>query len=160
MSQLCEEADCDSAVLLDARDPGRLYMWLAGCPGGPSVMFRVLNTHTVNELNLDRRRACGARNLLVFDSSFESSAALRVMKALLTQTFAVPVSAAPKEHPKAQHTLTFSWLDGRIWLRVYRIIRNEALEKIDVAEIGPRMVLEPVRIIASSFGGAVLYSSE
>ena len=35
---------------------------------------------------------------------------------------------------------------------------DESLAKIDVAEIGPRLVLEPVRIIASGFGGAVLYS--
>ena len=51
---LCEDADCGSALLLDARDPGRLHMWLAGCPDGPSAMFRVANVHTVAELKLDQ----------------------------------------------------------------------------------------------------------
>ena len=122
MCEQCEEADCGTAVLMDARDPTRLYMWFAGCPDGPSVMFRVLNTHTVAELNLDRRRALSARNLLVFDRAFESSAELRVMKALLTRTFSVPASGPPGRHPKTQHSLSFGWLDGRIWLRVYRIM--------------------------------------
>jgi ribosome biogenesis protein BRX1 len=78
--------------------------------------------HVVPELNLDRRRALSARNLLVFDRAFESSAELRVMKALLTRTFSVPASGPPGRHPKTQHSLSFGWLDGRIWLRVYRIM--------------------------------------
>ena len=42
--QLCEESDCSEALLLDARDPaGRLYLWAATCPEGPSVLFRVVN---------------------------------------------------------------------------------------------------------------------
>ena len=54
---LCEESECDAALLLDTRDPRRLYMWAASCPDGPSAMFRVVNVHTVAELKLEARRA-------------------------------------------------------------------------------------------------------
>lgn len=203
----CEDADCDSALLLDARDPSRLYMWAAGCPDGPSAMLRVRNVHTVAELNLEARRMAGVRNLLVFDKAFNVSAERRVLKALLTLTLSVPLGAVQSQmvsckgqagsssidlddvegdgdefnhgfdreederddtdervngHSGAveriKHTLSFSWVDNRIWMRVYRISHiNGSLE---VEEIGPRMVLEPVRIIASGFGGAILHTNE
>ena len=127
---MVEEANCDTAVLMDARDPRRLYMWLANCPGGPSAMFQVLNVHTVAELKMERRRAAGARTLLVFDGEFEVGAERKVMKELLSQAFAVPASGPTREHPKVQHTINFSWLDNRIWVRVYRVVINEALEKV------------------------------
>lgn len=199
----CEDADCASALLLDARDPRRLYLWAAGCPDGPSAMLRVRNVHTVSELNVQARRCAGVRNLLVFDRGFDESADRRVLKALLIRTLSVPRSAVKKtataaassrsaaddddaeadaaaegddafydEAPAAaaapsasgpgvervKHTLSFSWVDERIWMRVYRIGRG-VTGAIDVEEIGPRLVLEPVRIIASGFGGAVLHQS-
>lgn len=159
--QLCEDADCSSAVLLDARDPRRLYLWLAGCPDGPSAMLRVRNVHTVAELNLTARRVLGVRNLLSFDGSFETCAERRVLKALLVRTFSVPDAAAGSRRGlRVKHTIVFSFLDGVIWLRVYRNNTADADGKVEVEEIGPRLVLEPVRIIASGFAGAILASSE
>ena len=51
-AQLCEDGDCGAALLLDARDPRRLYLWAANTPDGPSAMFQVVNIHTVAELKL------------------------------------------------------------------------------------------------------------
>ena len=154
--QLCEESDCSEALLLDARDPaGRLYLWAATCPEGPSVLFRVVNVHTVAELKLEARRAHRARNVLIFDRAFGCSSERRVVRALLTRIFSVDPSVEPG---RALHAITFLWLDGRVWLRVYRIQYADDGTVLDVAEIGPRLVLEPVRIIASAFGGAVLHS--
>ena len=235
----CEEADCSSALLLDARDPRRLYLWTAGCPDGPSAMLRVQNVHTVAELNLAARRCANVRNLLAFDSSFEASSERRVLRALLTRIFSVPRGAVRRlvvsssngqgaasgegegegegageiegeevqeeeeggetgassgdgggeeaadadasvaggarsrgrgndggdevggggEVERVKHLLSFSWVDDRIWMRVYRIGRGPTGE-MDAEEIGPRMTLEPVRIIASGFGGAILHSNE
>mmetsp|Transcript_61941 Transcript_61941/g.184355 ORF Transcript_61941/g.184355 Transcript_61941/m.184355 type:complete len:206 (-) Transcript_61941:111-728(-) len=158
LPEVIEEADCDTALLMDARDPRRLYMWLASSPGGPSVMFQVLNIHTVAELKMDRRRAAGARTLIVFQDEFEATAERRVMKALLTQAFSVPASGPPRTHPKVQHTIYFAWLDNRVWMRVYRIVVDDKLARTDVVEIGPRLVLDPVRVLAGSFEGSMLYS--
>ena len=165
--RLCEDADCAMALLLDARDAKRLYLWTAGCPDGPSAMFRVLNVHTVAELKFDVRRAAGVRSLLCFDKGFEASADRRVLKQLLASAFGVPRATGARAREsdgnksavkRVQHTLNFALLDDRIWLRVYRIGRSVD-GALDVAEIGPRLVLEPVRIIASGFGGAILHSS-
>lgn len=159
--QLCEDANCGSAILLDARDPRRLYMWAAGCPDGPSAMLRVRNVHTVAELNLSARRVLGVRNLLSFDAGFEACAERRVLRALLTRTFSVPDPAAgTRRGLRVKHTVTFSFVDGKIWVRVFRNNTADAQGKVDVEEVGPRIVLEPVRIIASGFGGAVLASHE
>jgi ribosome biogenesis protein BRX1 len=165
--RMCEDADCGAALLFDARDVRRLYMWVACCPDGPSAMFRVLNVHTVSELKFDARRISGVRSLLSFDKAFESCADRRVMKALLTRAFGVPRQAAvrlqlddtKRSVERIKHTLNFSYVDHHIWLRVYRIGRSVE-GKLDIEEIGPRLVLEPVRIIASGFGGAVLHSQE
>lgn len=130
LTDAVEEADCDSALLLDARDPRRLYMWLASCPSGPSAMFHVLNIHTVAELKLERQRAAGARTLLVFDRQFEESVERKVMKALMTRIFAVPAKGSRERHPKVQHTMYFSWLDDRIWVRIYRITYDTTLKQV------------------------------
>ena len=156
--ELCEDGGCGSALLLDARDPRRLFLWAANCPDGPSAMFQVVNTHTVAELKFDARRVSGARNVLVFDPAFNESSEMRVLKALLTSAFAVPGDAAATTSGAplpARHSVSFAWLDGRVWMRVYRIETNPA-GNLDVAEIGPRLVLLPTRIIASGFGGAIL----
>ena len=119
-------------------------------------MFQVVNIHTVAELKFDARRVAGARNVLVFDRSFDASPELQVLKALLTRSFSVPRERTAAAEQPARHSLTFSWLDGRIWMRVYRIETN-VLGALDVAEIGPRLVLLPTRIIASCFSGAILH---
>ena len=155
--QLCEDGECGAALLLDAHNPRRLCMWAANCMNGPSVAFQVVNVHTVAELNLEVRRVSGARSMLVFDQAFSRSAELRVVKALLTRTLAVPRKGGAKEQP-ARHVVSCSWLDGRVWLRVYRI-ETDATGALDLAEIGPRLVLLPTRIMASVFGGAVLHES-
>ena len=153
--ELCENGGCGSSLLLDARDPRRLFLWAANCPDGPSAMFQVVNTHTVAELQFDARRVSGARNVLVFDPAFNESAEMRVLKALLTNAFAVPADAAattsgaplparhsvrlapkpspnpnpdpdpvpnPNRKPNRQpnpNQVSFAWLDGRVWMRVY-----------------------------------------
>ena len=83
-------------LLLDARDPRRLYLWAAGCPDGPSAMLRVRNVHTVSELNVQARRCAGVRNLLVFDKAFDASVDRRLLKTLLTRALSVPRGAAKR----------------------------------------------------------------
>ena len=100
--ELCENGGCGSSLLLDARDPRRLFLWAANCPDGPSAMFQVVNTHTVAELQFDARRVSGARNVLVFDPAFNESAEMRVLKALLTNAFAVPSDTRSGRQSKAR----------------------------------------------------------
>ena len=77
---------------------------------------------------------------------------------------AIPLGILHRPHfgcraERVRHALCFSWLDDRIWLRVYRLgIGLDGTR--DLSEIGPRLVLQPVRVIASGFSGAILSSHE
>jgi ribosome biogenesis protein BRX1 len=63
--------------------------------------------------------------------------------------------------------MSFSIIDQRIWIRNYQIIENSPLDSqkeeeanpISLSEIGPRFVLEIVRIFDQSFGGSTLYEN-
>jgi ribosome biogenesis protein BRX1 len=63
----------------------------------------------------------------------------------------------PKSKPFIDHVFNFSISpDGRIWFRNFQIIgKGEELQ-----EVGPRMVLEIIKIFGGSFEGEVLYENE
>ena len=58
-------------------------------------------------------------------------------------------------------------LDGRIWVRNYQIIvpggeqrqGKSSLDDMSLAEVGPRMCLNPIKIFSGSHSGASLYSN-
>ncbi|KAJ8305682.1 hypothetical protein KUTeg_016227 [Tegillarca granosa] len=106
-------------------------------PKGPSVKFLVENIHTMSELKMTGNCLKGSRPLLSFDKIFST----------------------PNQHPKSQpfidHVYTFSIADNRIWFRNYQILEEDG----SLAEIGPRFVLNPIRIFEGSFGGPTLYQN-
>ena len=65
----------------------------------------------------------------------------------------------PNHHPKSQpffdHVFTFSLVDGKVWFRNYQILEESG----SLAEIGPRMVLNPVKIFDGSFCGQTLWEN-
>ncbi|KAL3199028.1 hypothetical protein MRX96_044067 [Rhipicephalus microplus] len=78
----------------------------------------------------------------------------KLMKELLSQIFGTP-RYHPKSQPFVDHVFTFSLLDHRIWFRNYQI----AEETGALVEIGPRFVLNPIKVFEGSFGGAVIFSN-
>ena len=94
-----------------------------------------------------------------------------MLKELFTSIFGTPLGH-PKSKPFVDHVLNFSVLDGRIWFRNYQIVESDLNEKqlaSDVkkgivtnklVEIGPRFVLQPIRIFSGSFTGETLYMNE
>ena len=70
------------------------------------------------------------------------------------QTFGIP-NHHPKSQPFYDHVFTFSIQDNRIWFRNYQILSEDG----SLAEIGPRFVLNPIRIFSGIFGGATLYQN-
>lgn len=80
------------------------------------------------------------------------------MKELFMQAFGTP-RAHPKSKPFVDRIMSFFWVDNRVWFRNYQIITaNNAANPDDheLAEIGPRMVLNPIRIFEGAFGGSTL----
>jgi ribosome biogenesis protein BRX1 len=78
----------------------------------------------------------------------------QIVKQLLTNTFAVPRTSR-RVKPFIDHVTSFSLLDGKVWLRNYQITTTEGL-----VEIGPRLVLDPIRMFDGAFGGSTLWQNE
>ena len=111
----------------------------------------------------------GSRPLLVFDKAFDSSPELQVAKEMFKGVFTVP-RGHPKSKPFVNHIMSFFIVDGRIWIRNYQITERGHNEKEAekfakrgnepvLTEIGPRMVLEIIRIFDDSFTGKTLYEN-
>lgn len=158
-------------MYFEARKKRDLYMWLSATPSGPSVRFHVVNAHTMDELRLTGNCLKGSRPILSFDRSFddeEGAPHLRLMRELLGRAF-----APPRTHPKVQpfhdRVINFGYADGKVWFRHFQVV-DKAVDVKDVArmlsageqptvlvEVGPRFVLDPVRVFSGSFGGSTLW---
>jgi len=182
LNELAEMKNCNNLLFLEARKRKDLYLWVSKVPSGPSAKFLVQNVHTLAEVKMTGNCLKGSRPLLAFDAAFESTPALQVMKELLQQVF-----GAPKGHPKVKpfidHQLSFFYADNRIWMRNYQLVYDlvdegesaraaleaekgtqapkptKKKEKPVLVEIGPRFVLNPIKIFAGSMGGATLWEN-
>lgn len=115
------------------------------------VLFAV---YTMGELKMTGNCLKGSRPLLSFDENFTTHAHYSLLKELLTQIFGVP-NHHPKSQPFFDHVYTFSILDNRIWFRNFQILTEDGA----LAEIGPRFVLNPVKIFGGSFGNDTLWDN-
>lgn len=152
INEICEMKNCNKCLFFEPRRDS-LYLWMTNVPDGPTGYFLVESVHTMQELKMTGNSLKGSRPLISFDNNFNLPH-LELFKELLTQVF-----GAPKLHPKTQpfidHVMTFSWLDQRIWFRNYQIVQETGA----LAEIGPRFVLNPVKLFAGSFQGEKLWEN-
>ena len=179
INEIAEVKSCNNCLFLEARKRQDLYLWLSKTPLGPSVKFNVLNVHTMDELRLTGNAMLGSRPLLSFDAAFEEQPHTRLLKDLLTDAFGTP-RGHPKSKPFVDRVLSFALADGKVWVRNYQIVdtappptadpvvaqkveakaaRKGQEELTSLVEIGPRFVLNPIRIFAGSFGGPTLYQN-
>lgn len=170
INELCELKGCNNCLFFEARKSKDLYMWIAKTPNGPSVKFHVLNIHTMEELRLTGNCLKGARPFLCFADGFEADPTLRLIKELFTQVFGTP-RGHPKSKPFSDHVMSFSLLDGKIWYRHFQITDStqdageirQALksgeETVKLVEIGPRFVLDLIKVFDGSFGGRTLVAN-
>lgn len=180
VNEVCELKNCNNCVFFEARKKKDLYMWLSRTPHGPSAKFLVQNIHTMSEVKMTGNCLKGSRPLLVFDKAFDDEASPHwgLLKELFLQIFGSP-KGHPKVKPFVDHILSFFILDGRVWFRNYQIVYEGIPDTVEVGvsddqkkkkeqknkgepilvEIGPRFVLNPVRIFSSSFGGSTLWEN-
>jgi len=155
VNEIAEMKNCNKCILFESRRKTDLYMWIGNIPRGPSAKFVVENVHTMAELKMTGNCLKGSRPLLSFDKTFEEGGPhMRVLKELFTQTFGVP-NKHPKSQPFFDRVYTFSVLDDRIWFRHYQIVEEDG----SLAEIGPRFVLNPIKVFDASFSGATLWEN-
>merc|ERR1712110_1122447 len=128
--------------------------WAANVARGPSVKFEVENIHTMAELKMTGNCLAASRPLLSFCPTFSQDTHWTLMKELLTSIFGIP-NQHPKSQPFFDHVFTFSVVDGKIWFRNYQIVEETGA----LAEIGPRMVLNPIKVFEGSFCGQTLWEN-
>jgi ribosome biogenesis protein BRX1 len=172
INEICEMKACATCLLFESRKGKDLFLWLAKTPHGPSMKFQLQNMHTMNELNFTGNCLQGSRPVLCFDSKFNKTPELQLVKELLTQVFAAPAQHV-RTQPFVDRVYSFMLADGRIFFRHYQIITPTAQQDADLAkelvkkgadsndliEIGPRFVMNPIKMFAGSFGGATLFAN-
>uniref|UniRef100_A0A8C3LT48 Ribosome biogenesis protein BRX1 homolog n=1 Tax=Chrysolophus pictus TaxID=9089 RepID=A0A8C3LT48_CHRPC len=154
INEVCEMKNCNKCIFFEAKKKQDLYMWLSNTPQGPSAKFLVQNIHTLAELKMTGNCLRGSRPLLSFDPTFDKEPHYALLKELFIQIFSTP-QYHPKSQPFVDHVFTFTITDKRIWFRNYQIIEEDA----SLVEIGPRFVLNLIKIFQGSFGGPTLYEN-
>lgn len=155
LNEVSSLASCDKCLYFENRKGKILLMWASNIEGGPSAKFHVTGVHTMADLKFIGNCLLGSRPVLSFDQNFEKMSHLSMIKDLFVQIFNVPYKHS-KSQPFVDHVITFTYLDGRIWFRMYQILDQKT---ITLAEIGPRMVLMPLVILSSSFHGKKIWSN-
>nr|ADO27860.1 brix domain-containing protein 2 [Ictalurus furcatus] len=154
VNEVCEIKNCNKCIFFEAKKKKDLYMWISNVPHGPSAKFLVQNLHTLAELKMTGNCLKGSRPLLSFDPKFDTEPHYALLKELFIQTFSTP-QYHPRSQPFVDHVFTFTIADNRIWFRNYQIIEEDA----SLVEIGPRFVLNLIKIFHGSFGGPTLYEN-
>jgi len=164
INEVCEMKSCNNCIFLEAKKRQDLYLWMSKTPHGPSVRFLLQNVHTMSEVKLTGNCLKGSRPLLSFSDTFDSAPHWQLIKEMLTQVFGSPMGH-PHVKPFVDHVLSFMILDNRIWFRNYQISFSQAVENgkgpgdMLLVEVGPRFVLNPIKIFAGSFGGAMVWEN-
>lgn len=154
VNEMCEMKHCNKVVLFEGRRKRDLYMWLANAGQGPSVKFLIENINTMGEMKLTGNCLRGSRPILSFDQNFTKHPHLAVIKELLTQIFGVP-NHHPKSQPFVDRVVSFTYLDNRIWYRHFQILSEDG----GLAEVGPRFVMNPIKIFEGSFTGDPIWEN-
>ncbi|CAI5757193.1 unnamed protein product [Candida verbasci] len=170
LNEVAELYNCNNIFFFECRKHQDLYLWISKPPNGPTLKFYIQNLHTLDELNFTGNCLKGSRPILSFDKSFLDNDHFKLLKEIFIQTFGVPPNAR-KSKPFIDHVMTFSIVDGKIWIRNYQI--NETLDtkekdddddinvdELNLIEIGPRLVLTLITILEGSFGGPKIYENK
>ncbi|KAF9359334.1 Ribosome biogenesis protein brx1 [Mortierella sp. NVP85] len=165
LNELADLNNCNNCIFFEVRKRQDLYMWLSKTPNGPSMKFHIQNIHTMEELKMTGNCLKGSRHILSFDKNFESSPHWMLMKELFTQIFGVPKTSR-RIKPFIDHVISFSIVDNRVWFRNYQITEKPVEHRtisdttdLTLVEIGPRFVMNPIRVFDGSFGGQTAFEN-
>ncbi|KAG0245328.1 Brix domain-containing protein [Mortierella sp. GBAus27b] len=165
LNELADLNNCNNCIFFEVRKRQDLYMWISKTPNGPSFKFHIQNIHTMEELKMTGNCLKGSRHILSFDKNFESSPHWMLMKEVFTQVFGVPKTSR-RIKPFIDHVISFSIVDNRVWFRNYQITEKPVEHRtitdttdLTLVEIGPRFVMNPIRVFDGSFGGQTVFEN-
>ncbi|KAM0672276.1 ribosome biogenesis protein BRX1 [Ordospora colligata] len=142
LRELARMNECDSVMFFQStkRMDG---LWI-GILDGTSIFFKMHNVSTVRECNFPVNVFVDCGYVLMFSKEFEEIEHLKYVKDVVEHVF--------KSNETKDKALCFFYLDGMIWVRCYKIGE-------DMEEIGPRVVLEVVKVFEKCFSGNFLYKA-
>ncbi|CAG8526016.1 7899_t:CDS:2 [Ambispora leptoticha] len=164
LNELAELNNCNNCLFFEVRRKEDLYLWASKTPNGPSIKFHVQNIHTMDELKMTGNCLKGSRPIVSFDKTFDTQPHFSLIKQVFTHIFSVP-RGARRSKPFIDHLISFTIADNRIWFRNYQIVEKDPTEveknqkDITLVEIGPRFVLNVIRIFEGSFNGATIFAN-
>ena len=166
INDLAYERSCNNYLFFDCHKHIDLFMWLCKSPNGPSIKFQVKDVHTTQELRLQGNCLLYSRPLLSFDAAFDKEPHLKLAKEMFIHVFNTPKNH-PKSKPFIDHVISFNYLNGSVYFRVYQVCNQEEsmftekddVDKLVLIEIGPRMTLQPVKMFDGSLGGQALWQN-
>ncbi|CAE7656847.1 BRIX1 [Symbiodinium sp. KB8] len=156
INEIAEMKSCNTCLFFEVRKRRDLYLWISKTPNGPSAKFHVVNVHTMDELRLTGNSLKGSRPFLSFDKAFDELPHLQLLKEMFTQVFNTP-RGHPKSQPFYDHIISMYYLAKDA--KGIKKILAAGREPTTLVEIGPRFVLNPIRIFKNSFGGPTLYQN-
>jgi len=154
VNEMAEMKNCSRVLLLEGRRKKDVFLWASYVGRGPSLKFEVENIHTMAELKMTGNCLAASRPLLSFSQDFAEDMHWQLVKEVLQGIFSIP-NHHPKSQPFFDHVYMFSVVDNKIWFRNYQIVEESG----SLAEIGPRMVLNPIKIFDGSFSGQTLWEN-
>eukprot|EP00921_Rhytidocystis_pertsovi_P012879 GHVQ01020915.1.p1 GENE.GHVQ01020915.1~~GHVQ01020915.1.p1 ORF type:complete len:173 (+),score=22.71 GHVQ01020915.1:161-679(+) len=117
----------------------------------------------MGELKMTGNCLLHSRPLFTFNQPFSDLIHLKLLKELLIQSFGTPRNH-PLTKPFHDHVMSFFWHDEKVWFRHYQISPKtdddaNIPDRQLLTEIGPRFVLDPIKIFEESFGGKTLWQN-
>uniref|UniRef100_A0AAQ5ZDN0 Ribosome biogenesis protein BRX1 homolog n=1 Tax=Amphiprion ocellaris TaxID=80972 RepID=A0AAQ5ZDN0_AMPOC len=153
VNEVCEIKNCNKCLFFEAKKKQDLYMWISNSPHGPSAKFLVQNIHTLAELKMTGNCLKGSRPLLSFDPKFDKEPHYALLKELFIQVY---FTTLQYEFQENMFVLFLGDLEFSICYSFHaQIIEEDA----SIVEIGPRFVLNLIKIFQGSFGGPTLYEN-
>lgn len=156
-----KDRHCDTIVLFEAkhRKVPECYMWVACAENGPTISFYLKETQSMSELKGLGNCLRGSRPLIFFDPSFNDNGIYEMSKLMLKRMFSVPYQDKHAK-PFVDHTISFYRVKNNIIMRHYQIQWNENDDEEPVlVEIGPRIKMVPVVVLAGTFKGNKIWEN-
>lgn len=161
LTEIAADRFCDTVGVFETRHKrvsSECYFWIATMPNGPSINFFVSDAQSIENLRLIGNSLKGSRPILQFDPRFNDGGILEIAKWSLQRLFSVPFED-PHSKPFVDRTMSFIVESDSIVIRHYQIQWGENGEETELAEIGPRVVLEPNYVLAGAFRGHKIWSN-
>ena len=154
LNEIADMKNCGKIMYFEAHKVKDVYLFMADSKLAVTAVFLLHNVCTMEQLKLTGNSLKTSRAVLSFSPEFDKYPHFSVYKELFVSIFSTPF-AHPQSQPFIDHVFTFSVVDGRIWFRNYQILQSSS----GLAEIGPRFVMEPVKILNGSLQGDVIYKN-